>query len=94
MGVEHGVQPADGEPLPVVPPLVELDVPEVDEVPVDDELQPPARGRPQVVLDEPREHLLDPRGEMDLLPAQPRLEVRSQVEIADQQEVVHGDPAF
>jgi hypothetical protein len=45
------------------------------------------------VIEEVRLALVDPRGEVDVLAARPRLEVRAEVEIADQQKIPHVQSA-
>ncbi len=85
--VEHPVEPLDRELLGVGGAVADLDVPKIDEVAVDDQLP---GTRVDVVVEEVRERLLDPRSEVHVLTAAARLEVRAQVQVADQQQISHA----
>ena len=71
IGVEGGVEAAYGQRLAFARALAgQLDVPEVDEVAVDDQLPGTDAG---VVLEETRQDVVNTGREVDILPSHPRL---------------------
>jgi len=68
-----------------------LDVPKVDEVPVDDELPP---SRIAIVRDEPREDLLDAFRQMNPLTSHAGFQMGAQVQVADEEKIVHRSAAI
>ena len=87
--VEHGVQALDRSGLGVELAAGDLDVPKVDEVPVDHELPAPLGALGHVVLQKARKVLVHLGRQVHELPAAAPLEMRPEVKVGDEQQILH-----